>query len=84
MASGLSQRDGEVQVSTLIYAVGDQADDILRSITLMEEERKTYDIVRDKLERHFIQRRNVILERAKFNQLRQEEGETVDSFISTS
>ena len=45
VASGLSQRDGEVQVSTLIYTMGDQADDILRSIALTEEERKTYDIV---------------------------------------
>ena len=82
VASGLSQKDGEVQVSTLIYAMGDQADDILRSIALTEEERKTYDIVRDKLERHFVQRRNVIFERAKFNQRRQEDGEPVDSFIT--
>ena len=34
VASGLAQRDEEVQVNTLIYAMGDQADDILHSFRL--------------------------------------------------
>ena len=45
VASGLAQKDDEVQVSTLIYAMGDQADDILRSFALPEEDRKNYAIV---------------------------------------
>ena len=40
IASGLVSRDEEVQVSTLIYAMGYQADDILRSFALSEEDRK--------------------------------------------
>ena len=35
-----------------------------------------------KFERHFVKKRNVIFERAKFNQRKQEEGESVDDFVS--
>ena len=83
VASGLAERGGEVQVSTLIYAMGDQADDVLRSFTLTEEDRKTYATVKSKFDNHFIQRRNVIFERAKFNRRRQEENESVESFITS-
>ena len=79
MASGLARKDDEVQVSTLIYAMGDQADDILRSFALPEEDRKNYEMVKAKFDNHFVHRRN---ERARFNRRRQEEGESVDSFIT--
>ena len=42
---------------------------------------KNYTIVKGKFEGHFVKRRNTIYERAKFNQRKQEDGETVDSFI---
>ena len=82
VASGLALREGDVQVSTLIYAMGDQADDILRSFTLTDEERKSYPTVKSNFDNHFIQRRNVIYERAKFNRRRQEENEPVEAFIT--
>ena len=66
----------------LIYVMGDQADDILRSFALPEEDRKNYAIVKAKFDNHFVHRRNVIFERARFNRRRQEEGESVDSFIT--
>ncbi|KAI4879857.1 hypothetical protein NFI96_004001 [Prochilodus magdalenae] len=40
-------------------------------------------MVKNKLNAHFVVRRNVIFERAKFNQRQQEQGETVDSFITS-
>ena len=82
VASGLSSRDGEIQVNTLIYAMGDQADDIFRSFTLSEEERKSYSVVKEKFDRHFIQRHNVIFERTRFNRRKQEEGESAETFIT--
>ena len=39
--------------------------------------------VKTKFNAHFIQRRNVIFERVKFNRRRQEEGESVKTFITT-
>ena len=82
-ASGLTAKDEESQVNTLVYAMGDQADDILCSMRLSDEDKKVYDTVKTKFEAHFIKRRNPIFERAKFNQRRQEEGESADSFITS-
>ena len=83
IASGLVSRDEEAQVNTLIYSMmGDEADDVLRSFTLLDKDRKSYGTVKAKFDAHFIQRRNVIFERAKFNRRRQGYDETVDSFIT--
>ena len=43
---------------------------------------KNYTIVKGKFEGRFVKRRNTIYKRAKFNQRKQEDGETVDSFIT--
>ena len=82
IASGLSAKDDEAQVNTLIYAMGDEADDILRSFNLSEDESKRYDAVKGKFESHFDKRRNVIYERARFNMRRQEENEAIDTFVT--
>ena len=47
--------------------MGDQADGILTPFTLSDEDRKSYTTMKSKFNNHFIQRRNVIFERAKFN-----------------
>ena len=81
-ASSLDQKEDEAQVNTLIYSMGDEADDILRSFNLSEADSKKYTKVREKFDAHFVKRRNVIFERAKFNQRKQEDGESVDAFIT--
>ena len=45
-AAGLAEKAEEVQVNTLIYTMGDEADDILRSFQLMDEDKKAYKIVK--------------------------------------
>ena len=82
VASGLSQKGEEAQVNTLIYAMGDEADDILRAFALTDEHRNEYECVKSKFDEHFVPRRNVIFERAKFNIRRQEESESVDAYIT--
>ena len=62
--------------------MGDRADDILRSFKLSAEDAKKYQVVKDEFEGHFVKRRNVISERAKFNSRKQEPGEPVDAFIT--
>ena len=81
-ASSLEEKAEEAQVNTLIYAMGNDAEDILRSIRLSDDDSKKYDVVKGKFDSHFVKRRNVIYEQAKFNQRIQEEGEPVDSFIT--
>ena len=82
MASRLETKGQEAQVNTLIYSMGDEADDILRSFALSEEDKKKYDSVKAQFDAHFVKQRNVIFERARFNLRKQEEGEPVDAFIT--
>ena len=81
-ASGLDSKAEEVQVNTLLYSMGDTADDVLRSFKLSEEDAKHYETVVGKFEQHFVRRRNVIYERARFNQRSQEPGESANTFIT--
>ena len=81
-ASGLGEKDEEAQVNTLIYTMGDEADDVLRSFGLSADDAKKYDTVKAKFDGHFVKRRNIIYERARFNQRVQEPDESVDSFIT--
>ena len=82
VASGLASGDEETQVSTLIYCMGDKADDILRSFRLSAADEKKYKVFQDKFNEHFVTRRNVIYERAKFNSRRQQPDEPVEAFIT--
>ena len=82
VASGLGSKGEEVQVNTLLYAMGDDADDILRSFQLSTADQKKYSEVKGRFDQHFVKKRNVIFERARFNRRKQEEGETVDAFIT--
>jgi hypothetical protein len=63
--------------------MGDMADKILSSFGLSEEESGKYDTVKGRFEGYFVKQRNVIYERAKFNMRRQQEGESVDEFITS-
>ena len=81
-ASGLYSKDDAKQVNTLIYSMGDATDDILSSMDLSEGDKKKYEPVKTKFDEHFSRGRNVIYERAKFNSRQQQDGETVDQFVT--
>ena len=66
-ASGLGDKPDKAQVNTLIYTMGDQADDILRSFKLSEAQSKSYEVVREKFNSHFVAQRNIIYEHASGN-----------------
>ena len=67
-ASGLVDKDGTIQVNTLIYCMGSEADEILSSFQLSDDNKK-FNVVNKKFDRYFIKRR-------------QNEGESVDHFIT--
>ena len=77
-ASGLAAEDDMRQVSTLLYCLGQEADDVLSATGISEEDRQKYDKVMEKLEDHFKVRKNVIFEHACFNRRNQRKGETVE------
>ena len=82
MASNLTEKSEENQVNTLVYSMGDAADDILITLGLTAENKKKYKPVTEKFTDHLIKKRNTIFERAKFNQRVQESGKSVDAFIT--
>jgi len=83
IASGIAEESDTRQISTLLYCLGDEAEDVLRSTNVTEEERKKYDKVLQKLNNFFKIRKNVILERAKFNRRCQLPGESVEQYITS-
>ena len=62
--------------------MGEEADDIVVSFGLTTEEAKQYSVVKGKFEAHFVVKRDVIFERAKFNLRSQQDGESVDTCIT--
>ena len=48
-ASGLSATSAAQQVSTLLYCLGEEADSVLLSTNITEEERGVYETVRAKI-----------------------------------
>ena len=81
-ASGLSAESQKRQVSTLLYCLGEDADDVLVSTSITEEARKSFDTVVEKFDNHFQVRQNLIFERAKFNKRVQLESESAEQFIT--
>ncbi|KAJ8332613.1 hypothetical protein SKAU_G00424020 [Synaphobranchus kaupii] len=62
--------------------MGDEADDVLRGLTLNAEQRQQYSSVKDGFSAFFVPKKNVIYERAKFNLRVQGPTESADSFIT--
>ena len=80
-ASGLSNDDPKKQVNTLLYCIGEEAESVLSSMNVTQDERSEYDTVLTKFDDFFKVRRNVIFERARFNRRNQREGETSEEYI---
>jgi len=68
-------------VSTLLYCLGEETDDVLTNIT--EESREKVDEVIQKFDEFFKVRKNVVFKRARFNQRSQGEMETAEQFITS-
>ena len=81
-ATGLDRGDSARTVSTLLYTMGDDADDVLTSTDITDAERGDYTVVLEKFDAFFKVRRNLIFERAKFNRRDQAEGESAEQYIT--
>ena len=82
MATKLTKESGEVQVSSLIYAMGSEAENIFKSFNFADgADEKKFDVVLKKYDEYFYPKRNVIHERACFHQRVQRPGEKAEMFI---
>ena len=76
--SGLSKREGALQVNALLYAMGGESEDIFTRFTFDDgTDQNNYDRVKEKFDYHFIAKKNGIYEKAKFNQCLQGQDEPV-------
>lgn len=82
LASGLEEQSEEYQVNSLLYSMGDAADDILGVLPLTAGNKKKYDVVKAAFEQYCMGKHNVIFERAQFNMRCQQEGESAETFIT--
>ncbi len=79
-----NKEEGEIQVSSLIYAMGSEAEKIFSSFEFAETaDKKKFDTVVKNFDDYFIPRRNIIHERACFYQRNQQPGETAEMYIRT-
>jgi hypothetical protein len=83
LASGLKAEDEDRQVSTLLYCMGQDAEEILTSTNISNNDRKKYETVVAQFDAFFKVRKNIIFERARFNRRSQKEDETVEEFITS-
>lgn len=82
IATKLHKDEGQVQVSCLIYAMGNEAENIYKSLTFAtDESRDDFAVVMRKFDEYFFPQRNIIHERACFHQRVQRPSETAESFI---
>lgn len=79
-ASGLDTGPEKKQINTLIYTLGEQAEDIVLSRGIEETD---YESVIDAFDNYFGVRRNLVAERAKFNKITQG-NDSMDVFIHNS
>ena len=81
-ASGLVDKEEQRQVSTLLYCLGLDAEEVLDTTRISEDNKKKYEKVIDEFDKYFKVKKNVIYERARFNQRSQLLDESVDHFIT--
>ncbi len=81
-AAKLTEEDGTVQVSTLIYVMGNEAENIYKSFVFNEREKEDdFETVLKKYDDYFVPQINIIQERAQFHQRTQRTGEKAERFI---
>eukprot|EP00117_Sycon_ciliatum_P009825 scpid45789/ scgid11968/ Uncharacterized protein K02A2.6 len=79
--SKLDQDDETRQISTLLYTMGAEADNIFDALPLTDDTRKKYDSVTAALDKYFTPAVNVIHQRTIFEQTTQHPGESVEEFV---
>ena len=82
IATGLSERDANLRVATLLTCMGPDAIELCDTFTLSEDERKDGEKVLEAFEKYCIGETNETYERYTFNCRNQEANETIDAYVS--
>ncbi len=87
-ASKLKAEEGSVQVDSLIYCMGPEAEHIFMTFEFKKADgtpddtlKENFEYVLEKFSEYFVPKQNIVYERAKFNQRVQRNGESAAAFI---
>ena len=82
-ASGKVKEAEKVQCAILLHLIGDEALEIYNTFTFGEgEDRDKLTVLKKKFEDYVNPRKNTVFERYKFWECKQQDGETIDQFIT--
>ena len=81
VASGLAAEAAVKQVSSFLYCFGEEAESVLAAMNASEADQKDYATIAGKFDAFFNVRRNIIFERARFNQRNQQPRESAKQYI---
>ncbi len=65
-----------------MYCLGEEAEDVLTSTNPTDDERKSYTSILAKFDAYFKVRENVIFKHARFNRRNEQEGESIEEYIT--
>ena len=81
MLTELDKKPGEIQVASLKYCMGAEAEDVVRTFNLTADEAKDYAIVKDKFKNYFSPRKNVLRLRRMFYRRVQQPHEDTEVYL---
>ena len=82
IASKLDESSDEVQVATLVYTMGMDADQVFEhQLGLSDDQKKDFDEVLKAFDTYFTPSVNIVHERSKFEQIIQQPGQSLDEFV---
>ena len=82
MATKMNKKEDPVQISSLIYCMGREGENVFESLQFAEQgDEAKFAKVMQKLDEYFVPKRNIIHEQARFHQRKQQPGESVEAFV---
>ena len=82
IATGLREKNEDVQVATLLTCLGSEALNVLDGLCPNEDDQKKLSIVLAKFEEFCVGTKNETFERYKFNSRNQENGESIELYVA--
>lgn len=77
----LKKKSVDIQIATLKYCMGNEAEEILKTFNLTDEQSKSFDIILARFDDYFKPKKNIIRLRRIFNRRLQEEGEDIEIYL---
>lgn len=78
LASGISEKDDKIRRATFLHCLGPN---VQRIFFNLPDAKETYEQAKNALDKYFTPHKNVVSERFKFRQRKQNENEAIDAFV---